>query len=388
MRRLIAIAILAGAAALVPGCNRSNPAPTEKAAAAPAAGRPSGRVTLPAGSPKLARIRAAPVEMRPAPVDEIVAPGKVEANPNRISRITMPVPGRVLRVLVRLGDAVGQGQPLLVVDSAEAGAAIAAYRQAQSQARVAASALQKAQADLARLKELHENRAAALKDVLAAQNDAAQAQAAVELAHNAREEARHRLELLGIDPSSPAPEVTVRAPLSGKVLDLAVVPGEYRTDTNAPLMTIADLGTVWITADVPESMIRLVHLGEGLEVNLAAFPGETFRGRVARIADLVDPQSRSVKVQAEIPNPAGRLRPEMFGQIRHVHSVRLFPAVPAGALLQLEGRNVVWLEEGPGAFRAVPVQTGPARNGMVAILSGLKPGDRIVVDGVTLLRDE
>ncbi len=347
-----------------------------------------GRVTLPPGSPKLARIRVAPVEMRSAPVDEIVAPGKVEANPNRLSRITMPVPGRVSRVFVKLGDSVEQGQPLLVVDSAESSAAIAAYRQAQSQARVAASALQKAQADLARLKELHENRAAALKDVLAAQNDAAQAQAAVELAQNAREEARHRLELLGIDPASPSTQVTVRAPLSGKVLDLSVVPGEYRTDTNAPLMTIADLGTVWITADVPESMIRLVHVGEGLEVTLAAFPGETLRGRVARIADVVDPQSRTVKVQAEVPNPAGRFRPEMFGQIRHVHSVRPFPAIPASALLQLEGRNVVWLEEAPGAYRAVTVETGSARNGWVTVLNGLKPGDRIVVDGVTLLRNE
>lgn len=388
MRHSLAIAVLTAAAALIPGCNRSNSASTRKAAAEPAGRQPSGRVALPPGSPKLARIRSAVVEMRAAPVDEIIAPGKVEANPNRISRITMPVPGRVSRVLVKLGDAVEQGQPLLVVDSPEAGAAIAAYRQAQSQARVAASALQKAQADLARLKELHENRAAALKDVLAAQNDVAQAQAAVDLAQNAREEARHRLELLGIDPASPTPQVPVRAPLSGKVLELSVVPGEYRTDTNAPLMTIADLGTVWITADVPESMIRLVHLGEGLEVTLAAFPGETFRGRVARIADLVDPQSRTVKVQAEIPNPTGRLRPEMFGQIRHVHSVRPFPAVPAGALLQLEGRNVVWIEEAPGAYRAVPVQTGSARNGMVTILSGLKPGDRIVIDGVTLLRNE
>lgn len=388
MRHSLVIAILAAAAALVSGCGRSNSASAHKATAEPAGRQPSGRVALPEGSPKLARIRCAVVEMRPAPADEIVAPGKVEANPNRISRITMPVPGRVLRVLVKLGDAVEQGQPLLVVDSPEASAAIAAYRQAQSQARVAASALQKAQADLARLKELHENRAAALKDVLAAQNEVAQAQAAVDLAQNAREEARHRLELLGIDPASPTPQAPVRAPLSGKVLELSVVPGEYRTDTNAPLMTIADLGTVWITADVPESMIRLVHLGEGLEVTLAAFPGETFRGRVARIADLVDPQSRTVKVQAEIPNPAGRLRPEMFGQIRHVHSVRLLPAVPAGAVLQLEGRNVVWLEEAPGAYRAAPVETGAVRNGMVTILSGLRPGDRIVVDGVTLLRNE
>ena len=88
------------------------------------------------------------------------------------------------------------------------------------------------------------------------------------------------------------------------MLDLSVVPGEFRNDTNAPLMTIADLSTVWVTSQVPESYIRFVQVGERVEVSLVAYPGEVFDGRVARVADVVDPQTRTIKVHAELAEPA------------------------------------------------------------------------------------
>src|SRR5204863_10120294 len=91
----------------------------------------SGLVTIPADSPQLNRIRTAIVEAASVPVEELVAPGKVEMNPNRLSRIMMPLAGRVREVLVQLGVAVGKGQPLVSVDSPDAGAAQSAYRQAE-----------------------------------------------------------------------------------------------------------------------------------------------------------------------------------------------------------------------------------------------------------------
>jgi len=380
--------VAALAAVVLAGCTKPSGANSSARRAIENGAYSPGHVIFSLDSPKLRRIRVAAVEARPVPMDEVVAPGKVEANPNRISRLTMPVPGRVARVYVRLGDSVTQGQPLWEVDSPDAGATIAAWRQAQSQSRVAASVLKKAQADLSRLKEMYAHRAAALKDVLAAQNDLAQAQAAAEQSETALLEAQHRLELFGMDPSAPNPRILVRAPISGKIFDISLVAGEYRTDTSAPVMTIVDLTLVWITAEVPESLIRHVQLGEGVEVTLAAYPQEVFRGRVTRIADTVDPQTRTVKVQAEIPNNSGRLRPEMFGQIRHQHGVRSLPVVPAGAVFQAAGKNVVWREERPGEFRQIEVQVGANRGDTVPILAGLKAGDRIVVDGVTLLRNQ
>jgi cobalt-zinc-cadmium efflux system membrane fusion protein len=347
-----------------------------------------GRIALSPDSPQLSRIRVVPVVFGKFAVDEVVAPGKVEVNPNRISRVLMPVAGRIRQVLVKLGDTVAEGDPLVTVESPEAGLLLAAHTRAQAEMRQARAALKKADADLVRLRDLHENRAVALKEVLDAENEQAQAQAALEQAQASCEEAHQRLQLLGLEPGGQTRNIVVHAPISGKVLEIAVAPGEFRNDISASLMTIADLRNVWIAADVPESSIRMVRMGEQVHIELAAYPGETFHGRVMRIADTVDPQTRTIKVQAEISNPGGRLRPEMFGRIRHSHAMESIPAVPDSAILQRHGRSIVLLEEGPGIFRETALKTGPARGGLTAVLDGLKAGDRVVTEGaVLLLRD-
>ncbi|MGB9604283.1 MAG: efflux RND transporter periplasmic adaptor subunit [Bryobacteraceae bacterium] len=343
------------------------------------------RVTLPPGSPKLEQIQVEEVEEKEFAVAEVIAPGKVEVNPNRVSRVLTPLPGRVREVLVHLGDAVREGQPVVVIESREVGDAMAAYLQARAQLRQAQSVLVKAEKDLARLRDLYEHRAVAWKEVVAAETELAQAQAGVEQAQAAAEEAQHRLELLGVDPARHTHEVVVRAPISGKVLEIAVAPGEYRTDTAAALMTIADLSTVWISSQVPESSIRLIEVGEPVEIELAAFPGQVFRGKVRRIADTVDPQSRTVKVQAEIKNPDGRLRPEMFGAIRHTHGSRRLPAVPVTAVMRGDSETWLYLERSPGEFERVRVECGESKGGWTPILAGVKPGDRVVSRGASLL---
>jgi len=347
----------------------------------------AGLITLPADSPKLSRIRVSVAQFVAFPIDEVVATGKVELNPNRISRLVMPGPGRVREVLVRLGDSVTEGQPVLVIDSPDAGASLAAYRQAQAQLRQANSALSKAEKDLSRQRELYDHGAAAYKDVLAAENELTQAQAAVEQARAASDEALHRLDLFGLKPGMQS-YITLRAPIHGKILDIGVVSGEYRNDTSTAVMTIADLRSVWIGADVPESAIRLIEKGEPIQVDLSAYPGEVFRARVTRIADTVDPQTRTIKVEAEINNPDGRLRPEMFGQIRHSHGTRPTLVVPAGAVIQREAKCAVLLEEGPGRFREKAVTIGTPRGDLIPVLSGISSGDRLVVDGTMLLSKE
>lgn len=297
----------------------------------------------------------------------------------------MPVPGRIREVLVKLGDPVTEGQPLVTIESPEAGLAMTASTQAQAQVRQAQAALSKAEKDLARARDLYEHRAAALKDVVTAENDLAQAQSAVEQTQAAAVEALHRLEMLGLHASPHTHQVSVRAPLSGKVLEIAVAPGEYRNDTSASLMTIADLSNVWVTSQVPESSIRLIRPGERVEIELAAYPGEVFHGRVTRIADTVDPQTRTVRVQAELENRAGRLRPEMFGNIRHAHGSRTLPSVPVSAVVQGENGASVFVAKAAGEFERVPVRTGETRGGSVPILSGLQAGQRVVVDGAVLL---
>jgi cobalt-zinc-cadmium efflux system membrane fusion protein len=372
---------------LLAGCSRvQDSAPAAAADSSPALTRDQNRIVVPADSPRLRQIRVAAVECKEIPLEEVTAPGKLEVNPNRISRVLMPVAGRIRQVLVRLGDSVAERQPVLTIDSPEAAAAMRAQTQAQAQLRQARAALAKAEKDLSRLRDLYEHRAAALKDVVSAENDLAQAQSAVEQAQAGLDEASRRLDVLGLQAGARSYEITASAPISGKVLEIAVAPGEYRNDTSASLMTIADLSTVWVTSNVPESSIRLIQTGERIEIELAAYPGEVFHGNVKRIADTVDPQTRTVKVQAELENRSGRLRPEMFGKIRHSHGSQTLPVVPASAVVQGEGGAAVFVERRAGEFERVRVRIGEIRGGLIPALSGLKAGDRVVVDGAILLK--
>jgi cobalt-zinc-cadmium efflux system membrane fusion protein len=200
------------------------------------------------------------------------------------------------------------------------------------------------------------------------------------------EQARRRLEILGVKSGQFGQRLTVRAPLSGKVLEMNIVPGEFRNDLSAPVITIADLSSVWITSGVPETSIRLIQLGERIDIELSAYPGETFRGRVTRIADTVDPQTRTIKVRAEIDNRRGQLRPEMFGRIRLVDHIAPVPVVPAAAVIQGEGQSYVFRETGAGSFAQTPVSLGGRAGERIAVTRGLSPGDRIVTDGVMLLK--
>jgi cobalt-zinc-cadmium efflux system membrane fusion protein len=346
----------------------------------------SGEIVIPPDSPKLKQIRVETVKTESVPTDEVVAPGKIEVNPNRVAHVSLPVMGRITSVVPKLGDFVQQGTPLITVESADVDAAMSAYQQAEAGVNQAKATLLKAQADLERARDLFEHNAVAQKEVLNAQNSLAQAKATLEQAEAAQKQAGGKLEIFGLQPRQYGQKLTVRAPISGKVLEMNAVPGEFRNDTNASVMTIADLSTVWVASDVSESSIRLIQVNERLEIELTAYPGETFTGRVTKIADVVDPQTRTIKVRAEMDNSRGRLRPEMFGKIRHVEAMEPRPVVPAGTVIQGDGQNVVYVEKSPGVFVQRVVTVGPRVKNGVAILKGIQAGDRVVVDGVMLLK--
>jgi membrane fusion protein, heavy metal efflux system len=346
----------------------------------------AGLVKIPSGSPQLERIKAAPVTVATVPENELVAPGKVEMNPNRISKIVMPVAGRVVRVSVGLGDSVQMGKPLVTIESPEVGAAMTAYRQAESSVAQGKAGLIKAQADLDRARDLYANRAIAQKEVLSAENTFVQAKAADDQAQAAADDALRRLQILGLKPGSINQQIIVPATVNGKVIEISVVPGEYRNDTSSSLMTIANLSSVWVAADVPEKFISVVNSGEAVAITFDAYPKQVFRGRVKQIADTVDPQTRTIKVRAELENPNNKFRPEMFAQIRQSRGSRALPVVPRGAVIQSEGRNTVFVELGPGIFQETPVAIASQQDDLIALSSGVKAGDRVVVDGAMLLK--
>jgi len=390
----------------------SSPTPTVEP---PVVKGPVGRITFPAGSPKLQYIRVESVRSASMPGAEVTVPGSVEANPNLISHVHLPVSGRIRQVLVREGDSVRTGQALLTVISPEATEAQAALREADAalrqqqataiEARVgvakARTTLRKAQLDCQRVRDLYKHDAIAKKEVLAGETDliqarsdlenslalVEQAQAGIDSAVAAREQTVNRLRILEVGANDPNPEIVVHSPLTGKILEMGVVAGEYHSDLGASVMTVADLSSVWVISNVPESEIRWISVGEPVHLTLDAFPGQEFDGKVARVADVLDPKTRTVKVMTSLPNPFGKFRPEMFGRVHHVHDEHKLAIIPAPAVLQTgDGKKIVYVQSQPGTFVPREVDIGQRQGANVAVLKGLRAGERVVVDGAMLLR--
>jgi cobalt-zinc-cadmium efflux system membrane fusion protein len=368
------------------GCSGAHSGQTDAGISA-AVSNQAGHIKFPENSPQLTRIQSAVAEVAKVPEVEIVAPGKIEANPTKVSKIVMPVTGRVGQVLVNLGDTVRQGQAVLTVDSPDGASAMSAYRQAGANVAQSKAGVAKADADLQRTRDLYANRAAAQKEVLAAETVLVQSQAALTQAQAAEEEALKRLEVLGLTKGSVINQlVTIRSSVSGKVIDISAVSGEYHTDTSTPILTVADLSTVWVAADVPEDQVRFAKVGDSVQITMNAYPGEVFAGRVMRVGDMVDPTTRTVKVRAQLANPNERFRPEMFAQLRIQQGSVELPVIPRTALIENQGKTVIYIERSRGNFEEVPVQVAWQGTDRVAIRSGVKAGDHVVVIGGMLLR--
>ena len=378
------------AALLLHGCGKSHEATADSkessTAAVPVHTSPSGEVTLGPNAPELRQMTIEPVKTVAVPADQVTAPAKIEVNPAHMGHAVLPVPGRIMRVMVKLGDSVAKGQPLFTVESSSIAEAESGYVQSESMVRQSELAVAKAEADLARLSDLFEHQAVAQKDVLTAKTAHAVAKSSLEQAQTGREQARRRLELLGLKAGQFQQQVTVTAPVSGKVLEVNVVAGEFRNEINSPLVTIADLSRVWATSDVPESKIRFCKLGGIADLELIAYPGQNFRARVTRIADSVNSETRTVKVTAELDNRGALLRPEMFGTLRYADGMVQTPWIPEGAVVRSSDKDLVFIEQSPGRFQSTPIELGKPQDGGFPVNKGLKPGDRVVTQGSIYLK--
>ena len=243
----------------------------------------------------------------------------------------------------------------------------------------------KAEADVSRVRDLLANRAIAQKEVLVVETELTVATAALEQARATRDDVARRLRLFGVNAEQREALASVRSPISGEVVAVAVAPGEYRSDTASPAITVADLARVWIVASVPEHALARIQTGQAVTINVAAYPDEPFEGRIARVAGALDPETRSVRVIAELDNRRGLLKPEMFARVRYTGPARPVVTVPAGAIVQDEGRTTVFVERTRGEFERREVSLGPRHHDVVVVTHGLVSGDRVVVDGTMLL---
>jgi cobalt-zinc-cadmium efflux system membrane fusion protein len=336
--------------------------------------RSGRRVAVPDHSPVRNKLSIEPVGEQDVQ-RTLVLPAVVEADPARLIKVLPPLAGRVIKLDVQLGERVKASQPLVVIDSPDLAAAYADYDRGKVLFSLAVKSRDR-QRGLAKIG------GAAEKDLQQAETDYVTAEAELR-------RAEARLNQIGVeaDTANKSRTVTVVAPMAGSIIDLEVATGAYWNDPTATLMTVADLSTVWVTASVPEKDTSLVFKQQLADVALPAYPGEVFKGRVLFVSDVVDTDTRRTKVRIAFDNPGTRLRPGMFANVTFHSPAQKVPVVPASALVLKDDSTQVFVETVPWTFEPRTVDIAFQEGDRVALSSGVKAGERIVVKGGVLLSD-
>jgi cobalt-zinc-cadmium efflux system membrane fusion protein len=349
------------------GCKRSK----VEAPVSPTVERHGDLIFVPDTSPLRSRLQVGPARIEKIST-KLVVPASVESDPARTAKITPPLAGRVVKLFVRFGASVKKGDPLLTIDSPDLVAAQTDYLKARS-------ALAQADRTAGRQKDLQQHGIGAQKELEQAQTDE-------EVAKGELERAAVRLKLLGSDPGQLGQPLIVRSPIDGRVVDSAVAPGEFHNDQNAVLMTIADLTQVWVTASVQEKDIRRVKPGDAVNAAFAAYPGESFPGHVLFVGDLLDPDTRTIKVRIAFANDDARLKPGMFATVTFIATAQPEIVVETEALVLIGDKTYVFLEASPWTFLRRAVQTGQTQGKLAVITKGLDQGERVVMQNAVLLQ--
>jgi cobalt-zinc-cadmium efflux system membrane fusion protein len=309
---------------------------------------------------------------------EELADGRIALNSDTATQVFSPYSGRVIRVIAGIGQHVRKGAPLFSMEAAE-------FAQTQSDLLNANTQLK-----LARIAE--ERRHAAFDSKGGSLQDWQQSQADLAAAQTALDSVRNRLRIFGETDEqiaslerlkSPSPVTNVTAPIDGVVTDRQVGPGQYLQAGNAtPVYTVGDLATVWLVADVREVDAPWVEVGQEIEVRVLALPGRIFEAKLTSVGSAVDPVTRRVPVRATIENADGKLKPQMFATFSIITSGESAAlAVPEEAVVREGEAARVWVVQGANDLASREIRTGRINNGMVEVLDGLKPGDKVVTRG-------
>jgi cobalt-zinc-cadmium efflux system membrane fusion protein len=323
---------------------------------------------------------------------EHVTEGKIAVDEDRSTPVFSPYAGRVTKLLARPGDSVTQGQPLFVIEAADTVQAQNDFITATTGLNKARSALDLAQLQHKRAKDLFEGKAVPLKDFQQAEATLIQAQNDLRSSETALEAARNKLRILGLTDDAISafqekgrinPETTIFAPIAGTVVQRKIGPGQYvNSGASDPVFVIGDLSTVWLTAFVRETEASTVVVGQELTFNLLALPGRTLTGRINYVAAAIDPATRRLMVRATVDNASGQLKPEMFATVTlYAPDDQPSVGVPKQALIY-EGDQVrVWVAHEDKSIELRQIKTGLTNGDLVEVHGNLKPGEQIVTKG-------
>jgi RND family efflux transporter MFP subunit len=398
MRKLLVVFVIIGCVALAGSMvYRRGDGPQLAGSAAPgggqAAGRGAARLPMPV---EFAMAKRASMAERVSVVGNLIGAATVQAVPK--------VNGRLESVDVKLGDPVRRGQTIAKVEDREIQEQV---RQAEASFEVSRATIRQREADLKLAQtNLDRNRSLLERQLLPRQtfdDTDARYQAAlaqVDLAKAQFEQAKARLEELKINLAN----TIISSPVDGFVAKRFLDPGAT-VSPNVPVASLVDIRTVRMVANLVEKDLKRVTVGTHADVDVDAFPGETFSGRVSRVAPVFDPATRTAEMEIEVPNPGYRLKPGMYARVQLTVSLRPNAiTVPSNAVVLIDGKPGVFIvgsgarppsDDGPSTggeartmiARLTAVQVGIRDGEQVEITAGLNDGTRVVTSGAGALKD-
>lgn len=306
-------------------------------------------------------------------------PAELTAAPDRRVTVGSRVAGRVIAVHVNVGDSVGSATPLVELESDVIG-------RAQADLIAAAARVDVGRRAARRARQLHDDR-------IGSERAVEEAEGALRVAMADLQAARARLRSYGVETNGAADNpgrVVLSSPIGGTVIQRRAHIGQWAAPSDV-LVEVVDLDMLWILGAVPERRLRHVSIGDPVEVEVRAYPGEQFTGTIGQISGALDERTRSVMVRIVMPNGDHRLKPGMFAIARIQAAVAASEpvlTVPESALQEIEGESIVFVRLGEGTFETRGVRIGRRAGGRVAVVEGLEVGEEVVVEGGLLLKGQ
>jgi cobalt-zinc-cadmium efflux system membrane fusion protein len=309
--------------------------------------------------------------------------GVVDYDQDRSTAVLAPFSGPVAKVLVSLGESVKQGQPLATVVSPDFAAAVDGYRKALAAAHAAAQVA-------ANDKDLYAHHAISQRENAQAQSDAVGAASDSNAARQALLALPVDLQVVkAIEQGRPVPNIegVIRAPVAGTVVQRSITPGQLLQAGSTACFTVADLSQVWVLAQVFDSDLATVQVGDSATVETGV-GAKTLPGKVTNVSPEVDPDTRSVTARVVADNPGDLLKKQMYVRVR-ISSARAERGllVPVAAILRDdENLPFVYVQEADGSYARRPVTLGVRTGDRYLIAGGLKAGDKVVTEGGIFVR--
>ncbi len=388
----LGVLVIAGSALAAGACSRGA---SEGAAAAQPGGQGQGAGGRPGGGPGGGGFGGG--AFRPPMAVELSKPttGDISAELNVVGNLigaaTVDVvprtAGRLVSVNVKLGDRVSRGQQLAKIEDQEIREQVkqaeASFQVAQATIRQREADLKFAEVNLDRSKSLFERQLLPRQSLDDAEARSAAATAQLDLARAQFAQAQARLDELRINFDN----TSITSPVNGFVGRRNADPGAWASN-NTPVLSVVDISSVRLVANVVEKDLRLVSVGDPARVEVDAFPGETFSGRIARVAPVLDPTTRTAEIEIEVPNGDFRLKPGMYARMGvTIETRKNATLVPKASVVDYDSKRGVFTMTADNKAKFLPIETGLEDAQRVEVRAGLTTADTLVTSGASSLRD-